>query len=432
MRNRRFALSGLCLLLIAAGACRLVAAEENSPVNALPEVADLPQIDDFPKLLKMFDGREVDSPEMWRQQRRPELRRLVEHYYYGYAPPAPENVSFKVTAEDPNYFDGAATRKLVIISYGPEGTPALHLLLVVPNGDTPAPVFVATNFCGNHALLNDPAIPLNEYFLFGGCDGCKDGRATEAARGTRVDRWRIHNAIRRGYAIATFCCADLDPDRNDPTDGVQPHFYQPGQTAPGAHDWGSIRAWAWGISRVIDYLVTDETIDRERICVTGHSRMGKAALVAGAFDERIAVTIPHQAGCGGSAPNRYNRGESLKVMNDRFPHWLTGECKKFNDDVTRLPFDQDALVGLIAPRAVLFTNGKQDEWADPKGQFNVLWSGAKVHEFLGAEGLAADEMPPPGKLIDSNVGYYIRDSKHLLDVDYWNVFFDFADKRFGK
>lgn len=411
----------------------ILLAEDSAVEKTLPEVSELPQIDDFPEMLKMFDGRKVDTPRMWRDERRPELKRLFEHYYYGYALDAPDNIKFRVDAEDKNYFDGKATRKLVTISYGPEGTPDLNLLLVIPNSDKPSPVFVAANFCGNHALLDDPEIPLNPHRNYGGCAGNdKDKRPTEAARGARVERFCIDNAIDRGYAIATFCCSDLDPDVNDPTDGIQPHYYKPGQSEPGEHDWGSIRAWAWGISRAIDYLVTDDAIDSERICATGHSRLGKTALVAGAFDERIAITIPHQSGCGGAAPNRYSRGESLEVMNDRFPHWLCGECKKFNDDPTLLPFDQHGLVALVAPRAVLFTNATQDTWADPKGQFNVLWAGAKVHEFLGAEGLAADDMPATGKLIDSNVGYYIDEGKHTFNKSHWNVFFDFADKQFEK
>src|SRR5581483_953464 len=118
---------------------------------------------------------------------------------------------------------------------------------------------------------------------------------------------------------------------------------------PGPHDWGTIAAWAWGIQRAIDYLVTDPDIDAARIIVVGHSRLGKTALLAGAFDERVAMAIPLQAGCGGTAPSRGKVGESVKQINTAFPHWFDDEFKTFNDQPERLPFDQHELVALCAP-----------------------------------------------------------------------------------
>ena len=201
---------------------------------------------------------------------------------------------------------------------------------------------------------------------------------------------------------------------------------------PSPHDAGTIAVWAWGIQRAVDYLVTDKALDAKRIAVVGHSRLGKTALLAAAFDERIALAIPLQAGCGGTAPSRGKVGESVKRINDAFPHWFDGTFKEFNDKVDRLPFDQNCLVALVAPRPVLFSNAVKDTWANPVGQFEVLKAADPVYRFLKAGGLDAREMPPPGKLVDSTLGYYIRPGGHSMTKGDWKVFLDFADKHLGK
>jgi hypothetical protein len=198
-----------------------------------------------------------------------------------------------------------------------------------------------------------------------------------------------------------------------------------------AYDWGAIAAWAWGLQRAVDYLVTDAVLDAERIAVVGHSRNGKAAMVAGAFDERIALVIPLQAGCGGTSPSRGKIGESVKQINDRFPHWFNAEFKKFNEQPERLPFDQHCLIALCAPRPVLLSNAVEDTWANPAGQFEMLLAADPVYRLLGAGGLGAQQIPETGKLLDSTLGYYIRPGKHSMTGEDWKVFLDFADKQFG-
>jgi hypothetical protein len=178
----------------------------------------------------------------------------------------------------------------------------------------------------------------------------------------------------------------------------------------------------------VDYLVTDPDVDGRRIAAVGHSRNGKTALLAAAFDERIALAIPHQAGCGGTAPSRGKIGESVQQINEGFPHWFNGEFKEFNEAPERLPFDQNALVALCAPRAVLFSNAEEDQWANPAGQFEVLRAADPVYRFLGAEGLGAERVPELGKLLDSRLGYFIRKGKHAMTAEDWGVFLDFADK----
>jgi hypothetical protein len=421
----------ICTSLLALAFLTAFAAPLPAGKDALPDPDKLPARKELPDPLVMLNGERVTTKEQWVKDRRPELKKLFEHYMYGYAPPAPDKVDYKIERTDPKALGGKATLKEITITLGGSNGPQIHLLLVVPNKRSgPAPVFVGMSFCGNHAVLADPKIRLSTAWMYPGRKGItKDHRATEEARGTEIDTWAIEQTIDRGYAVATFYSGDVDPDRADVRDGVQKFF---GPKQPGEHDWGTIRAWAWGIQRVIDYLVTNTDVDASCIIVVGHSRLGKTALLAGALDERIAVIIPHQAGMGGSAPSRGTVGESIKRINTSFPHWFNGAYKRFNDQPGKLPFDQNALVALCAPRPVLFSNAQEDTWANPDGQFAVLLAADPVYRFLGVEGISVKKAPPLGQLVDSPLGYYIRAGKHSMTREDWRVFVDFADRHLAK
>lgn len=394
-----------------------------------PKPADLPAKPELPDPLVMFNGERVRSKEDWFQKRRPELKKLFQHYMYGFPPVADVRIDAKIEREDKHYFDGKATKKEVTIRFGPEGTPPIHLLLVIPNKRTkPAPVFVGMNFNGNHTLVNDPTVALPTVWVGGREPLVKDNRATDAGRGKDIGVWVLEQTIDRGYAVATFYCGDVDPDRKDKREGVQPHFYKKGQTKVEPNEWGTIRAWAWGISRAVDFLVTDKDLDMSRIAVVGHSRLGKTALVAAAFDERIALAIPLQAGCGGTSPSRGKIGESVQRINTSFPHWFDDNFKEFNDHPEKLPFDQHCLIALCAPRPVLLANAQEDQWANPSGQFDMLKAADPVYRLLDAGGLDTKEMPPLNTLVDSKLGYFIRPGKHSMTKDDWKTFCDFADK----
>jgi hypothetical protein len=404
-----------------------------------PDPDKLPSHADFPDALVMFDGTKVTTREQWEKKRRPELKKLFEHYMYGVMPQAPGKLEVKVLHEDGKAFGGKATLKEIALTLreadAPLTLPPIYLLLVVPNERKgPAPVFVGMNFCGNHALVEDPKIHLPTCWMYPNHPGVKNNRATEAGRGKEKDVWALEQSIDRGYAVATFYNGDIDPDQKETREGLRPFIAaRPADTA-GGRAAATIMAWAWGIGRVVDYLVQNKDIDAKRIAVVGHSRLGKTALLAAAFDERIALAIPHQAGCGGTAPSRQNnpKAESVKRINTSFPHWFCDNFKKFNDDPSKLPFDQNCLAALVAPRPLLFTNAVEDQWANPEGQFEVLRAAEPVYKLLGAGGLEAKEMPKPGRLIDSRLGYYIRPGIHSMTKDDWKVFLDFADKQFGK
>lgn len=410
----------------------LLAVPMLAQTRRFPEVSALPVQPGLPDALVMFDGKPVTNAQQWRTQRRPELQALFQHYMYGYFPPAP-TIRATVAKTEKDALNGKATMKEVVISFGPSQTPALNLLVFVPNKRrAPAPAVLGINFCGNHTVVSDPRVSLPQNWLPQRCPGVVNNRATAEGRGKETQGWNVEQTIDRGYAVAIFYHGDLAPDTPDFTQGVFPHFQKAGQAKPGPHDWGNIAAWAWGFHRAMDYLVTDKAIDKNRIAAFGHSRNGKAAILAAAFDERIALVLPHQAGCGGTAPSRGKIGESVKAINDRFPHWFNDTFPLFNEQVERLPFDQHELIALVAPRPVLLSNATEDTWANPAGQFEMLQAADKVYRLLKADGLDATAMPEPGKLVASTLGYFIRPGKHSTTPEDWNAFLNFADKHLKK
>ena len=412
--------------------------------DKFPQVSELPSQPSLPDPLLMLDGRRVTTREQWFNERRPELIALFQHYMYGTLPPRPAQVSGKLERVDRNALGGKATLKEATVTFGPPALPPIHLMLVVPNQrPVPAPVVLSMNYFGNHTLLLDPAIMLSTNWMPERGTGVVNNLSTDASRGTWADIWRIEYLIDRGYALATFYNGDIDPDRPDAR-GIQEQF----RKLDPSLDCATVAAWAWGLSRAVDYLVTDADVDKQRIVITGHSRLGKAALLAAAFDERIALAIPHQAGSGGSAPSRTNvmpsvssrrnnapyplkSPETVKQINDKFPHWFNARFKEFNDRPERLPFDQHCLVALCAPRPVLFTNGRDDTWINPDGQFEVLRAAASVYRLLGAGDYAATRPPPDGQLIDGTLGFFLRPGAHSLRPEDWKAFLDFADKHLG-
>jgi hypothetical protein len=393
----------------------------------LPEFAELPATAGLPDPLVFLSGQRVATPTQWRKQRRAELRRLFQHYMYGYFPARPSRLETWIEREDPAFLGGRAAKREIAVRIGPRGAAPLRLLLVAPNDRSrPAPVFLGIAFCGNHAVVRDPSIPVSDRWAYPG-EGVVGNRATEAARGSAADVWNVEKVIDRGYAIATFYNGDVEPDYPDAPDGIRARMRKPG--APrGKHEWGAIAAWAWGMHRAVDALQKQPEIDPTRIAAVGHSRNGKATLLAAAFDDRIALAIPHQAGCGGTAPSRGTVGESVARINTAFPHWFCDAFKEFNDEPQRLPFDQHCLAALMAPRPVLFSNAVEDTWANPAGQFEVLRAADKVYRFLGVEGLSADRMPPEGRLVASRLGYFIRPGRHSMTALDWDAFLDFADR----
>ncbi|UUO08527.1 acetylxylan esterase [Blastopirellula sp. J2-11] len=413
-----------------------------SALGQVPEAnyneAKVPKYE-LPDPLQFADGGSVASPEQWTEQRRPELLKLFEEHVYGKSPAAPDKLKYRVVAEDDNALDGLAIRKQIeiVLAEQPQRV-TMNMLLYVPKTDRPAPVFWGLNFRGNQTVTADPEVLITPNWVANGTPGVVNNKATEASRGVYTGRWPIRRIIECGFAVATAYCGDIYPDHRDGrSDGIVPAFYRPGQVKPDANQWGCIAAWSWGLSRGLDYLEEDPDIDGRRVAVMGHSRLGKAALWAGARDPRFALTISNNSGCGGAALSRRAFGETVEVINRVIPYWFCENFKQYNNNEAALPVDQHEVIALIAPRPVYVASASEDLWADPKGEYLAARFADPVYRLLGTSGLggdAASETPPPANqsLQQGVIGYHMREGKHNI-VEYdWDQYMNFFARQSKK
>jgi hypothetical protein len=389
----------------------------------------------LPDPLVAADGHTIETPGKWNSQRRPELIRLFETHVYGRAPQQRPKLEYKTTAEDKPALVGAAIRKEVTIEVVTDaGRVPLRLLLYVPKSRQPAPVFLGLNFMGNQAVHVDPAITLaNAWVRDRPNSGVVEHRATDASRGIEAANWQIDDVVSRGYAVATMYCGDIEPDSPDAyTKGVRRLFARADQTEPDADEWGTLAAWAWGLSRALDYLETESLVDAKRVAVWGHSRLGKAALWAGATDPRFALVISNESGCGGAALSKRIYGETVGRINTAFPHWFCRNFRKYNENESALPIDQHELIALIAPRPVYVASAEGDRWADPLGEFLAAKKAEPVYQLFGLAGLGTNKMPALEHPVGNTIGYHIRPGKHAVTAYDWHQYCDFADRHLRK
>jgi len=422
---RFFALS--CALLF-------IMSLSNAQTPVAPANYDEDKVPDFTLTdpLKTTDGRIVDTPEMWNNVRRPELLKLFDEQMFGSL--SIQSLGIEVPELPPvPVFDRKGTRYLIPMTLhrglaSTDNDPKINVLLYVPNNvQGKVPLFLGLNFQGNHTVSNDPGIPLGTVWN-------REGQpvpATEEERGRQSDRWQIEKVLDRGYATATAYYQEIEPDFNGGSKhGVRQLFDQEGEPNEG----NAIATWAWGLSRIHGLIVAHAArmninIDPDKVIVHGHSRLGKTALWAGALDERFAMVISNNSGCGGAALSRREFGETVHRINTSFPHWFNGNFKKYNLDVHSLPFDQHELIALIAPRPVYIASAVEDRWADPKGEFLSALYADPVYRLLGTDGIAGvTEMPEVNQPVGGRIGYHIRTGVHDVTEYDWEQFLNFADK----
>lgn len=379
------------------------------------------------------DGVVVTTPDAWRTSARPHQLSLLETNVYGRRLPAvPVHVVGDVERTDVMLAgDMAATRIQARLRLGTaENSPITDVLLYLPRGAQTAPCFLCPNFRGNQAQHPDPGIRLARGWIPSEQKtGIPDDRATEASRGSQAQCWPVETMLDRGYAMATAYCGETFPDRPDGrAESALVSLGRPvtGQLPP--DEPGAIATWAWQLSRILDWLVTLPEIDKTKVAVVGHSRLGKTALLAGALDERFAMVVSNESGCGGAALSRRNYGESVRRITSSFPHWFCPAFATFAGRETELPCDQHTLLAVVAPRPLYVASAIDDKWADPRGEFLSAVAAEPAWKLFGRRGLGTADWPAPDTPVGDTIGYHVRSGRHdLLPYD-WERFADHADR----
>lgn len=382
----------------------------------------------LPPLLVANDGRPVKDGAAW-EARREEIRVLLEAQMFGRAPARSGKISFEVVSVDKAALHGSAVRKDVAIHV--EGR-TLRLQLYLPAGTRrPVPLFIGLGFGPNQTVAADARAPLaGTWRQNDQTHGIAIEEATEASRGTAASRWQLEKLLARGYGLATMYYGDIEPDfEGAMKKGIRAAFLAPGQNAPGDGEWGAIAAWAWGLSRAVDYLVTDADVDASRLALVGHSRLGKTALWAGAMDRRVALVISNDSGEGGAAISRRRFGETVADLNRRFPHWFCGRYKQYSGREDEMPFDAHMLLALVAPRPLYVASAEDDQWADPKGEFLAAVAASEVYGLLGHKGIGTETMPGVNQPVGDRVRYHVRTGPHDINAYDWEQYLDFADRQ---
>ena len=403
----------------------------------------------------MVSGERVTNADQWFKARRPEILKLYRDEIYGRVPAGAPQVTWEVAGTDTGARGGTAVMKRVAGRMGirPDG-PRMNLTVYLPaKARGPVPVLLSITFgFGPDARRQaaaktggrSPAVPGKAEStksaaangrVPGGFDYTWGGRAGGGRAGGRAGGWAGGRALlgRRDWGYASLPYGDIQPDRATDRwkEGVIGLTLKEGQTRPAPDEWGTISAWAWGISRAIDYLESDPSIDAKRIAITGVSRLGKTVLWAGAQDERVAAVFSVVSGEMGAALIRRDWGETLDDMAQNFPWQFAGNLQKWTGRWNELPVDQHMLIALCAPRPVYVNGGLTDQWSDPKGEFLALVAAGPVYRLLGGKGLGVNELPPlDAPATDGDLAFHYHSGGHMAVPADWRAFLDFAERHF--
>ncbi len=360
----------------------------------------------LPALTAAADGTVCTNASLWQARRRPELLELFRTHVYGRVPGTPYTKASRVVDRDEGAMDGTAIRKQVEVVLATGRTSVtIRVVLFIPRA-APKPVPVFLLICNRGAENIDPT------------------------RRQKSPFWPAEALVARGYGTAAFLNSDAMPDRPDGFRTGAPAMLDAAPRPPDA--WGALAVWAWGASRVLDYLVTDPDVARDRVAVIGHSRGGKTALWAGAEDERFALAISNDSGCGGAALSRHRAAgrETVAAIAAKFPFWFCANFPAYGGREDSLPVDQHQLLALIAPRAVAVGSASEDRWADPPAEFLALVEAAPAFRLFGRAALGAQpRFPAVGEALHGDgAHYHLRPGKHDLTPADWQAYMDFADR----
>lgn len=350
---------------------------------------------ELPEVLILNNGETVNSAALW-NKRRDEIMELLKREIYGFSPPPPQKVVGVVEQCNNKAFAGKAVHSTIRIQFDtPKGEFSFPVNLITPKRSIPAPFLLHIAF--------RPGIPDRYY--------------------------PVEEIIDNGFATASFCYKDVVPDTDEGFVGGLAGMYMEGSRKP--NEWGKISMWAWAASRVMDYLQTVEEIDKGRIAVVGHSRLGKTALWCAAQDERFAIAMSNDSGCSGAAMARGNKGEQIKDIIEKFSYWFCENYRKYVDNEKNMPFDQHFLLAAIAPRLIYVSSAQEDAWADPRSEFLSCTAVQGVYELFGLRGLATqDEFPQPGTTLhEGEIGYHLREGTHFLSRYDWLRFMEYMKAR---
>jgi len=387
----------------------------------------------LPDVLQMPNGKRCTSSKEWMQVQRPYIFHLYEENQFGRFPSKKINIRYRVLEEDKNALGGTAIRRQVRIFLHPaDSTVYTDLLLYIPNQVKGAvPVFLGYNFGGNHTVTTDNKIILGNRWVPARAKGVVNNRATEASRGVDTASWQVSTILAKGFAVATAYYGDLEPDTTTGfLSGIRSTLKNVLNIEPS--EWCAMGAWAWGLSRMVDYLQQDKNIDAHKIALIGHSRLGKAALWAAAADPRFALIVSNESGEGGAAISRRWYGETVQIINAHFPHWFAAKYKTYGDSVNALPVDAHMLLSLMAPRPLYVASAVEDTWSDPKGEFLSAKEAGKVYALFDKKGIDTDSMPALHQPVGATVRYHIRAGRHAVTLYDWEQYLAFAAEQFGK
>jgi hypothetical protein len=380
----------------------------------------------LPDVLTLLNGKNVSDTKTWMEKRRPEIVKLFEEQQFGKMPPRPADMHFDVFDKGTPAYGGKAIRKQVTVYFTKDTSHKMDLLIYLPAKATkPSPLLLIINFSANSKAVDDPEVKQSDVWT-------REGKKVPATQSGGFGKINIDTFVSQGIGIATVYYGDIEPDFKEGYQyGIRGYYLQPGQTYPAADEWGAISAWAWGLSRAMDYFETDKQIDAKRVALHGVSRLGKTVLWTGAHDIRFKLVIASCSGEGGAALSRRNYGEGINHMTDtsRYFYQFAPNRHSYANDPNRSPVDAHMLVALMAPRPLLLQTGDTDYWSDPKGEFLAAVAAEPVYKLFSKKGPGTDVMPKAGdQSLLNTLGYYMHAGGHGTVPSDWPVFITFLKK----